>query len=112
MSQTSVVDVAARTGPLPGRLTGIRRVPLLLYGILLFCVGIGMYMLGVLMVVPRLLLGNALLLPLNEWIVWYSGMPIALGFVLTIADLFLFFPSRRSRLEVRQDPVETNQVTV
>jgi hypothetical protein len=112
MSQTSVVDVAARTGPLPGRLTGIRRVPLLLYGILLFCVGIGMYMLGVLMVFPRLLLGNALLLPLNEWIVWYSGMPITLGLVLTIADLFLFFPSRRSRQEVRQDPIETSQVTV
>jgi GT2 family glycosyltransferase len=112
MSETSVVDVTARTGPLPARLTGIRRVPLLLYGILLFCVGIGMYMLGVVMVFPRMLLGNALLLPVNEWIVWYSGMPIALGFVLTIADLFLFFPSRRSRLEVRQDPIETSQVTV
>lgn len=113
MRQISIIDQAVTlTGPLPGRLTGIRRVPLLLYGILLFCVGIGMYMIGVLMVFPRLLLGNALLLPLNEWIVWYSGMPIALGFVLTIADLFLFFPAKRARTDVRQDPIETNQVTV
>jgi hypothetical protein len=113
MSQTSVVDHAAgRIGPLPGQFAGIRRVPLLLYGILFFCLGIGMYMIGVLMVIPRLLMGNALLMPINEWIVWYSGMPIALGFVLAITDLFLFFPSRRSGMDVRQDPVGTNQVTV
>jgi Glycosyl transferase family 2 len=114
MGLFSVIDhPAARTVPLPGRLTGIRRVPLLLYGILLFCVGIGMYMVGVLMVLPRMLLGlNALLLPLNEWIVWYSGMPIMLGFVLTIADLFLFFPAKRTRMEVRNDAVDKSRVTV
>jgi hypothetical protein len=113
MSQISVVEpTAARTGPLSGRLSRIRRVPLLLYGILLFCVGIGMYMAGVLMVIPRVLLGNALLLPLNEWIVWYSGMPIALGFTLTIADLVLFFPAKRRQTEVRQDVIDTNKVTV
>src|ERR1022692_3600246 len=114
MSQISVIDHAlTRTKPLSGQLTGIRRVPLLLYGILLFCVGVGMYMIGVLMILPRFFLNlNALLLPLNEWIVWYSGMPITLGFVLAGVDLFLFFPARRSRMEVRNDPIETGQVTV
>ena len=114
MSHISVIDHALpRTGPITGQLTGIRRVPLLLYGILLFCVGIGMYMIGVLMFLPRFFLGlNTLLLPLNEWIVWYSGMPVMLGFVLMIADLFLFFPARRTRMEVRHDPVGDGQVTV
>jgi hypothetical protein len=114
MSQISVIDHAlTRTKPLSGQLTGIRRVPLLLYGILLFCVGVGMYMIGVLMILPRFFLNlNALLLPMNEWIVWYSGMPIMLGFVLTIVDLLLFYPARRSTAEVRQDPIDNSKVTV
>jgi hypothetical protein len=114
MAQLSVAGhTSARIGPLSGRVTGIRRVPLLLYGILLFCVGIGMYLIGVLMVLPRLLLGlNAVLLPANEWIVWYSGMPIMLGFLLAVADLALLFPSRRTRQDVRDDPVGDSQVTV
>jgi hypothetical protein len=114
MSQVSVIDNAlTRSKPLPGQLTGIRRVPLLLYGILLFCVGVGMYMIGVLMILPRFFLGlNALLLPMNEWIVWYSGMPITLGLALTTVDLFLFFPARRSTMEVRQDPIDKSGVTV
>ena len=101
--------IADLYGPHPG----VARVPLLLYGILLFCVGLAMYTVGVLMVVPRLLFGlNAVLLPLNEWIVWYSGMPIMAGFVLTLADLFLFFPAKRSTLEVRHDKIDASRVTV
>jgi len=49
------------------------------------CGGLSFYLLGVVMVVPRYLFGlNRLLLPLNEWIVWYSGVPIMFGFVLAL----------------------------
>ena len=103
----------ARRVPFERNIIVVRRVPLLLYGILAFCFGTGMYLLGVLMVIPRYLLGmNAVLLPLNEWIVWYSGMPIALGFVLAVADLVLFFPARRVGAEGREDPIADRQVTV
>jgi hypothetical protein len=114
MSQVSILDYdPARSRPLPGRPTGIRRVPLLLYGILSFCIGIGMYGIGIMMVFPRYLLGlNDVLLPLNEWIVWHSGMPVMLGFVLAAADLFILFPARRSSMEVRHDPIPQRQVTV
>ncbi len=114
MNQITTPTIAlARSGPFERQMTRVRRVPLLLYGVLLICFGIGMYMLGVLMVLPRLVLNlNALLLPLNEWIVWYSGMPIMLGFVLTIADLFVFFPAKRSKTEVRQDTINNRHVTV
>jgi hypothetical protein len=89
------------------------RVPLLPYGMLFFCFGLGMYLLGVVMVVPRLVLGlNHVLLPINEWIVWYSGIPIALGIVLTLADLFLLFPVKRHGASVRVDPVGDRRVTV
>jgi hypothetical protein len=114
MSPASIVDPAAvRNGPVEHGRAPARRVPLLLYGILCFCVGFGMYLFGILMAVPRYLLGlDDLLLPLNEWIVWYSGMPVMLGFVLTIADLFLLFPGKRTTLEVRVDAIPDPRMTV
>jgi hypothetical protein len=63
------------------------RVPFLMYGLLSLCFGLAMYLPGVLLVVPRYLMGlNAILLPINEWIVWYSGVPIMVGFVLALVD--------------------------
>jgi hypothetical protein len=50
------------------------RIPLLMYGILLVCLGIAMYLFGVLIALPRhLLVGGERLVAFNEWIVWYSG---------------------------------------
>lgn len=71
-----------------------------------------MYLVGILLTLPRYLLGmNHLLLPLDEWIVWYSGAPITLGLVLALIDLFAFLPSKRHPTGVRNDPVE-RRVTV
>ena len=70
----------------------VRRGPFLLWGVVFVCIGTAMYLCGILMVIPRYLLGmNAILLPLNEWIVWYSGMPMTLGITLILIDLLLFF---------------------
>lgn len=91
----------------------IHRVPLLLYGVLLICVGTAMYLSGVLMGVPRHLFGlNKALLPLNEWIVWYSGVPMMAGFALALADLFILFPGKRDSGEVRFEPLAERRVTV
>lgn len=85
----------------------------MLYGILCFCLGVAMYLTGVLMVIPRYLLGlNAALLPLNAWIVWYSGMPIALGVAFTLVDLLVLFPAKRHSAPVRFDPLPGQRVTV
>jgi hypothetical protein len=92
----------------------VGRVPLLLYGIFFVCVGLGSYLLGVTMVVPRYLFGlNRLLLPLNEWIVWYSGLPIMIGFALALTDLLFLFPAkRRHTANLRFDPILDPKVTV
>jgi glycosyltransferase involved in cell wall biosynthesis len=85
----------------------------MLYGILWFCLGVTMYLCGVLMVVPRLLFGlNTELLPLNEWIVWYSGMPIVLGIAFTLLDLLVLFPTKRNVAAVRFDSLPHRRVTV
>jgi hypothetical protein len=63
------------------------RIPLLMYGILLVCLGVTMYLFGVFLALPRHLLGGGeRFLAFNEWIVWYSGMPLMLGLGLALVD--------------------------
>jgi glycosyltransferase involved in cell wall biosynthesis len=84
-----------------------------MWGTIFVCAGLGMYLIGVLMVFPRYLFGlNRVLLPVNEWIVWYSGIPLAIGLGLALTDLFVFFPGKRRSTEVRCDPLPNRQVTV
>lgn len=94
-------------------LAWVRRVPLLLYGILCVCGGLGMYLLGVATVVPRYLFGlNALLLPATEWLVWYRGVPIVAGFMLALTDFFVLLPGKRRPSAFRFDPIQDGMVTV
>lgn len=89
------------------------RLPLLLYGILLFSVGIACYLFGVVLVLPRYLLGlDDLLRPISEWLVWYSGMPIMLSFALVLVDLLLLLPHKRRPAGLRFQPVPGTRVTV
>lgn len=87
--------------------------PLLLYGMVSFSVGIAAYLFGVLLVLPRYLLDlNAWLEPVSQAIVWYSGIPIAAGLCLALADLFLFLDHKRCDLPVRYRPLASPEVTV
>ena len=84
-----------------------------MYGVLSFGLGLAMYFVGVLTVFPRFLLGlNDALLPLTEWLVWYSGVPITAGVVLALADLLLLLQTKRSAGDVRFDPVAQGPITV
>jgi hypothetical protein len=105
----------------PGVLTEVHRralrrayrIPFLMYGMLSVCLGLGMYLFGVLLAVPRYLMGlNALLLPINEWIVWYSGLPIMAGFGLALGDLLFLFKFKRRRNRVRVDDINNRELTV
>lgn len=90
-----------------------RHVPLLLYGVLLFCFGISTFLFGVLLVFPRYLLGlNRVLLPANEWIVWYSGVPIVIGIAFALTDLLIYFDHKKPDVPVRYQPLADRRVTV
>lgn len=117
MDQASTVGRAG-----PWRLAGDRvrarakRAPLLLYGVLLVLAGIAAYLFGVALVVPRLVLKlepqlEQALLRVNMLVVWYSGVPVALGALLAAADLAVMLPSKRAEA-VRYDPVGDGKVTV
>lgn len=87
--------------------------PLLMYGVLIFFVGVAAYLFGVAMVVPRYLLGlDFWLRDASEAIVWYSGIPVALGVCLVVVDLFILLKNKRRNEPVRNDPVLDKRVTV
>lgn len=91
----------------------IRQVPFLMYGGLAVCAAMAMYLTGVLMVVPRYLLGlQALLRPVSEWLVWYSGIPLVAGILLALVDLLLLLGDKRDRAELRYSPIHDPHVTV
>lgn len=72
-----------------------------------------MYLLGVLLVIPRYLLNlNEVLLPISEWLVWYSGLPIFLGLLLGIIDLLALYTRKRSQEPVLSHDLENRDITV
>src|SRR4051812_47531714 len=79
--------------------------PLLLYGLLSLMTGVSVYLFGVMLAIPRYLLGlDALLLTFNEKLVWYSGVPAFFGILLIGLDLWLLLPARRSDRVVTFEP--------
>jgi len=87
--------------------------PILMYGVLAFCVGLMMYLAGVLLVFPRYLLSlHEMLDPVAAWLVWYSGVPIVAGILLALTDLLYFFSLKKPDLPVRYAPVIRQRVTV
>lgn len=94
---------------------GNRRLhkPFLLYGVLCFVFGMTMYMAGVLLVFPRYLLNlHALLDPVAEKLVWYSGVPIMIGILLALFDLLYMLQHKKPDVPVRFVPVSNRRVTV
>lgn len=90
-----------------------RHIPMLMYGMLSFSFGIVMYLLGVLLVFPRVLLGlEGVLKPASEWIVWYSGIPIVVGISLMLFDLLFLLDRKRRNTPVRHEPIASRDITV
>ena len=84
-----------------------------MYGVILIFFAFAMYLFGVTMALPRHIVFNDRLLGINEWIVWYSGVPLVLGLALAAFDLFVLLGDKRSaRIEVRYDPIAAPRLVV
>lgn len=87
--------------------------PYLLYGVLFVTLGLGMYLFGVLLFIPRYILPfRPVLDHVSEWLVWYSGVPMVLGFALALVDLLYLLKHRKPDRPVRNDPLPAPRVTV
>jgi hypothetical protein len=113
-----VKDDPSKSGTEPQERVGLgytarNTTPFLLYGVLLFCIGIVGFLVGVLLVFPRYLLGlHALLDPVAGWLVWYSGIPCVLGLSLAAIDLLVLLRRKKPDVPVRYDPLPNRKVTV
>ena len=87
--------------------------PYLLYGLLSVSLGLAVYLSGVALFLPRYLLPfHHLLDEVAEWLVWYSGIPLVLGFGLIAVDLLYLLQHRKPDRPVRNDLIATQRVTV
>jgi glycosyltransferase involved in cell wall biosynthesis len=91
----------------------MKRERLALYGIVLLLLGVAAYTLGVLMAIPRrLFFDTPWALMVNEWLVWYSGLPFLAGWVFIFVDLVVLYPAKRKNEFIKHDDVSTKNLTV
>jgi hypothetical protein len=91
----------------------MRRERLALYGIILCLLGFSAYIFGVFLAIPRkLFFDNPSALHFNEFVVWYSGIPVILGLTLILVDLFVLFPKKRKNEYIKFDTLKNRNVTV
>jgi glycosyltransferase involved in cell wall biosynthesis len=84
-----------------------------LYGVLLTIAGGFMYILGVLLGPIRQLVGNPeWLLDINSILVWYSGIPMLVGFLFIASDFIFIVGKKRKNKYVRYDEVDDEKITV
>lgn len=91
----------------------LNTIPILAYGICLIAVGFAMYLFGIVLSLPRIVLGlGGIYRDINEWIVWYSGMPVFFGLAMALFDLFALLPTKRRGPRGELAPVANRGVTV
>lgn len=84
-----------------------------LYGFLFVCIALFAYVTGVLSGPIRLLLLNPPLFKrINEFQVWYSGIPLVIGTTLICWDLIRNVTRIRNAKFVRNDPPQNQRLTV
>ena len=84
-----------------------------MWGVILCCLATLIYFVGVILAIPQSLIGNPTLLRIDEWLVWYSGLPLVVGLILALADLFILLGDKRaSSTEVRFDPLMSTKAIV
>ncbi|GAB6177655.1 hypothetical protein JCM16814_25460 [Desulfobaculum senezii] len=91
-----------------------RRVPLALYGIVLFGVALAMYVIGVALGFPRNIFfpHNDTLTWINRAIVLYSGIPAIIGVFFICVDIYVFRPRFKNGGTVRFDDLGEQTCTV
>ena len=84
-----------------------------MWGVVIIVLGIFIYISGVFLAsLNKVLIQSEPLINLTHNIVWYSGIPIILGFILITYDLFFIVKNTRDNKNVRNDRITNSNILV
>jgi glycosyltransferase involved in cell wall biosynthesis len=90
-----------------------RRLHLASYGTVFVSFGLLQYLTGVLLAfLCNIFLLKSYLMGASEILVWYSGIPIMLGILLILSDIFILLPFKRIEHQIKYDPPNNTKLTV
>jgi len=97
-------------------MTGLRKTKkttIAVYGVLIILISLVFYVLGIAMAIPRrLFFDNSIMMTINYYIVWYSGIPFLIGITMVLTDIFIFVPKRRRVNHLTTRIIKNKKVTV
>lgn len=100
-------------GPVSAFKQGRRATYFALFGTLLISLGVTAFVLGALLGVLRIAVGDpGWLLRFNEFIVWYSALPVVAGILSIAYDILFTVRIKRTAKKVRFDEIASTDVTV
>ncbi len=86
---------------------------LTLYGFISILIGVFTYSIGFIVAIPRrIFFDNPTSFKINQIFVWYSGIPLMIGIVLILIDLFIFLPRRKKEHYLKYRKINNKKVTV
>ena len=89
------------------------KFPAFLFGSLIAGFGLTMYLFGVLIAFFRIFLDpHGYYLEFLNGIIWYSGMPVIVGIILILLDLFVLLPYKRTRKKIIYKFPKNKKLTV
>jgi hypothetical protein len=100
-------------GPLAQARSALARFPAMMWGFLLLAAGLVNYVLGVLLAAGRHLLAPWLpAAEISRAMLWYGGMPVVAGILLTLFEIVALLPLKRRVTEVSFDTIRNRSLTV
>jgi hypothetical protein len=91
----------------------LARFPAMMWGALLFAAGLVNYLSGVLLASVRHLLDPWIpATEISRALLWYGGIPVVSGLLLTVFEITVLLPHKRRTTDVSFDPIENRSVTV
>lgn len=91
----------------------ISTLPAFLFGLVITSSGFFIYILGIMLGFLRIFVDpHGQFLWIIDRVIWYSGIPVVVGLILILIDLFVLLPQKRVRNEVLWSPLENNFLTV
>ncbi len=91
------------------RLPKIRLAP---FGAVFIVIGILIYLMGFGLALPRRLLFGESFVEFNQALVWYSGIPLMIGFILILFDILYFLPKKKGQHLLSYQNVNNPLITV